>query len=91
MYIPYEGKKSVSFSETVELTNDDEPNKEEVAREPLADDFEALTLDEIEKRAILKTLRAEGGNRTKTAEVLNVNIRTLRNKLNQYKKEGEEV
>ncbi|GAH57440.1 unnamed protein product, partial [marine sediment metagenome] len=33
---------------------------------------------------ILKTLEARGGNRTVTAEVLGISVRTLRNKLAQY-------
>lgn len=43
-----------------------------------------LTLKEIERRCILKTLTRMDGNRTKTAEILNINVRTLRNKLKTY-------
>jgi len=39
---------------------------------------------EAEKRLILKTLEAEGGNRTKAAEILGISTRTLRNKLQEY-------
>jgi DNA-binding NtrC family response regulator len=39
---------------------------------------------EAEKRLILGTLEAEGGNRTKTAEILGISTRTLRNKLQEY-------
>jgi len=42
------------------------------------------TLDELEKRFIIETLQAQQNNRTKTAEVLGISIRTLRNKLNAY-------
>jgi DNA-binding NtrC family response regulator len=44
-----------------------------------------MTLGEIEKRAILRTLLATEGNRTKAAELLGISIRTLRNKLNEYR------
>lgn len=44
-----------------------------------------LPLSEIEKRAILETLVGARGNRTKTAELLGISIRTLRNKLNEYR------
>jgi DNA-binding NtrC family response regulator len=39
---------------------------------------------EAERRLILKTLEAEGGNRTKAAEILGISTRTLRNKLQEY-------
>lgn len=44
-----------------------------------------LTLQELEKRLIIETLEANRNNRTKTAETLGISIRTLRNKLNEYK------
>ncbi len=46
-----------------------------------------LPLNEIEKKAILDTLVASRGNRTKAAELLGISIRTLRNKLNEYRLE----
>ena len=52
--------------------------------------FEAgLSLREMEKRLIVETLNRENGNRTKTADVLKISIRTLRNKLNEYESESE--
>jgi len=47
------------------------------------------TLKEMEKQLILKTLDEVSGNRTHAAKVLGVSIRTLRNKLNEYR--GEEA
>ena len=41
-------------------------------------------LHELEKQAILKTLDAYDGNRTKTAEALEITARTIRNKLHEY-------
>tara|TARA_B100001123_G_scaffold361905_1_gene418706 strand:- start:378 stop:1787 length:1410 start_codon:yes stop_codon:yes gene_type:complete len=49
------------------------------------------TMEEIERKHILHALESTGGNRTKTAELLEINVRTLRNKIRQYKLEGEEV
>ncbi len=43
-----------------------------------------MSLAEMEKLMILKTLERESGNRSRTAEVLGINPRTLRNKLNEY-------
>ena len=50
-----------------------------------------IPLDEMEKQAILGALRATSGNRTKTAEMLKISIRTLRNKLNEYRAQGETI
>jgi DNA-binding NtrC family response regulator len=48
-----------------------------------------MPLDELEKRAILSALRCTGGNRTKTADLLKISIRTLRNKLQEYRASGD--
>lgn len=48
-----------------------------------------MTLRELEKQQILKTLKNNDFNRTKTAEILGISVRTLRNKLNEYKEKGE--
>src|SRR4030095_2491269 len=50
------------------------------------DDFP--TLSEIEKRHILHALKRSKGNRTHAAKVLDISIRTLRNKLNEYNYRG---
>ncbi len=42
------------------------------------------TLEAMERRLILSTLERTGGNRTRTADLLGVSVRTIRNKLNQY-------
>ena len=47
------------------------------------------TLSDIEKFHILKTLRECENNRTRAAEILDISVRTLRNKLNEYKEKGE--
>ncbi len=49
---------------------------------------EVKPLSELEKEAIIKALRVCRGNRTKAAELLGITVRTLRNKLKQYKEEG---
>jgi DNA-binding NtrC family response regulator len=43
------------------------------------------SLEEIEKRAIFATLRKTKNNRTKASKILDISVRTLRNKLNIYK------
>jgi two-component system, NtrC family, response regulator AtoC len=49
-------------------------------------DEETITLDELEKRYILRTLDQNNWNKTKTAKLLDVSVRTLRNKLDVYRK-----
>ena len=55
------------------------------------DGGEILTMEEVERLHVIRALEATGGNRTKTAEILSINVRTLRNKIRQYKLDGEEV
>jgi DNA-binding NtrC family response regulator len=43
-----------------------------------------LTVADMEKQLILKTLEHCNQNRTKAAEILGISIRTLRNKINEY-------
>lgn len=50
-----------------------------------------MTLHDVEKNLILKTLQENENNRTKTAELLGISVRTLRNKLNEYRGEGLSV
>lgn len=47
-----------------------------------------MSLSEVEKRLILQTLELTAQNRTRAAQMLGISIRTLRNKLNEYKEEG---
>ncbi|KLO23017.1 MULTISPECIES: sigma-54-dependent transcriptional regulator [unclassified Marinitoga] len=56
------------------------------------EDFEysSMTLDEIEKKVILNTLKKYEGNKTKTAKALGISLRTLQYKLKKYEKlQGE--
>lgn len=50
-----------------------------------------MTISEVERDLILNTIKDFGGNRTKAAEVLGVTVRTLRNKLNEYRAAGIDV
>jgi two-component system response regulator AtoC len=54
-----------------------------------ADD--TLNLREIERFTIRRALATAAGNRTKAAELLGFSVRTLRNKLNEYRQEGDPV
>jgi two-component system response regulator HydG len=43
-----------------------------------------MSLEEVERALIVKTLDETGGNRTRASEILGINRRTLQNKLKQY-------
>jgi DNA-binding NtrC family response regulator len=46
-------------------------------------------MDQIEREAILRTLKETGGNRTRAAEILGIGLRTLQRKLKEYDEPGE--
>jgi DNA-binding NtrC family response regulator len=50
-----------------------------------------LNIAELEKQAIKAALAQTAGNRTKAAELLGISIRTLRNKLQEYRDAGDAV
>ena len=43
-----------------------------------------LTLQSMERQLLEKTLQATGGNRTRTAELMGLSLRTVRNKIRSY-------
>jgi DNA-binding NtrC family response regulator len=47
-----------------------------------------VSLELLERRAILDTLRQTGGNQTRAAKVLGISDRTLRDKIHRYRREG---
>lgn len=44
----------------------------------------AVTLREAEKQLLIRTLEATGGNRTRSAAILGISLRTIRNKIREY-------
>jgi two-component system response regulator AtoC len=48
-------------------------------------------LRDVEKAHIIKTLEAMENNRSKPADILGISIRTLRNKLHEYRAEGDDI
>jgi DNA-binding NtrC family response regulator len=50
---------------------------------------QVLPLDQLEKQAIRAALRQMNGNRTQAATALGISIRTLRNKLQEYRDAGD--
>jgi DNA-binding NtrC family response regulator len=67
------------------------PQKQSVknASPAVTDEQGVLRLDELEKQAIRQALRHTAGNRSEAAIALGISVRTLRNKLQQYREAGD--
>jgi transcriptional regulator with GAF, ATPase, and Fis domain len=61
------------------------PDEAPAAAAPEPVEETVLRLDDVERRTIHAALDQTGGNRTKAAELLGISIRTLRNKLQEYR------
>lgn len=68
-------------------SNDAQPIKNLGAVESLI----GRSISDVERDMIINTLEHTLGNRTHAANILGISIRTLRNKLNQYKDEGVKI
>jgi two-component system response regulator HydG len=55
------------------------------AKQP--ENFEILTLEEVERRHVLKVLRACNGSRTEAAKILGIDRKTLARKLARWSPE----
>lgn len=62
--------------------------KPELGGDSSADGLKLMSLKEAEKLLIQKALIHTSENRTQAAKILGVSIRTLRNKINEYRSEG---
>lgn len=56
---------------------------EHIQEEP-EEEFEAQTLNELERKHIIRTLDHLGGNKTRAAKTLGITVKTLYNKLHSY-------
>lgn len=61
---------------------------ESISSETDEDGFKLMSLKDAEKLLIKKALVHTSENRTQAAKILGVSIRTLRNKINEYRSEG---
>jgi len=64
-----------------DFSEDDAPDP----KMQIENDLPSLSLREMEQNLIFKALEKTEGNRTHAAKILGISIRTLRNKLNEYK------
>jgi DNA-binding NtrC family response regulator len=69
-----------------EIGVDDLADREPAA--PRLGSLAGLTVQEVERRLILETLARTHNNRTQAARLLGISIRTLRNKLAEYRERG---
>ena len=79
-----------------EVQQDPEPREEsaDISDGPVgnqADNQNLMTLYEMEKKMIYKSLVHTEGNRSQAAKLLGVSVRTLRNKLNEYRQNGDNI
>jgi DNA-binding NtrC family response regulator len=82
-------ERAVALTRYEELTVQDLPEKIRDYRDaplfiPGEESVELLPMEEIERRHILRVLKAVGGNKTTAAEVLGFDRRTLYRKLERY-------
>jgi DNA-binding NtrC family response regulator len=66
-----------------------DPAETNSASQPAVSIQAGMTVKEMEKKLITQTLQEVDYNRTRAAELLGISIRTLRNKLKEYKQELE--
>lgn len=78
-------EKAVLLTHKAVLTEDDIETNERVS---VATSVPIKKLAEVERDLILQTLNLTQQNRTKAAEILGISIRTLRNKIQEYREEG---
>ena len=71
-----------SVVQPVHIAIENQETKEEPAG------FAGMTLSQVEQKLILQTLQLTEQNRTRAAEILGISIRTLRNKINEYRQAG---
>lgn len=82
-------ERAVALTQFEQITVDDLPEKIREYRAtqlvlPTENPAELLSLDELERRYVLRVLRAMNGNKTLTAQVLGLDRRTLYRRLERY-------
>jgi DNA-binding NtrC family response regulator len=77
-------ERAVALSVGTQIVPDDLPEEVRVALPAVYAPGRVRTLDEVERDYIRAALRANGGNRTKTAQQLKIGIATLHRKIKEY-------
>jgi DNA-binding NtrC family response regulator len=70
---------------------EEQPEQRDAAVQPAGaeEGTAGMTMEQIERRAILDALERTGGNRTQAAEMLGIGLRTLQRKLKEYLRNGD--
>ena len=76
------GEQIMSLSVQQAFAQESAPSQESLNFRP------GMALAEIERLVILETLRHQGFNRTRSARILGIGIRTLQRKLKEYRLSG---
>jgi DNA-binding NtrC family response regulator len=88
-------ERAVAFARGARLTPDDLPERVRSSGEASAiiarARMQRLTLRELERDYILEMLREAGGNKSRAAELLGLDRKTLYRKLDEYRAEGFQV
>ncbi|PIT99180.1 MAG: hypothetical protein COT74_09225 [Bdellovibrionales bacterium CG10_big_fil_rev_8_21_14_0_10_45_34] len=79
-------ESSVLFSQEPEI----QPHDLQITAEEENGNFisPGMKLEDVERILIIKTLEFTNQNRTQAADILGISIRTLRNKINEYRTQG---
>ena len=82
--------RSFSSKSSQERRKDAQPglDGESLAMDPSGESLPLMTIDKMERRLIGKALQETSGNRTNAAKLLGISVRTLRNKLAEYRGEA---
>ncbi len=92
-----DGAKDLSGTEKVknsDIIAENSENTANAATKPNNSGFfdgAVIPLHEMERIMIIKGLEVTSGNRTQAADLLGISVRTLRNKLNEYRAMGIEI
>ncbi|MCE2400280.1 hypothetical protein J4G08_05255 [Candidatus Poribacteria bacterium] len=70
--------------QNIDLPEEKQPQEEQTLTLPIG-----IPMKQVEETFILKTLDQMEGNRTKTAGILQISLRTLQNKLKRYSKKSK--
>lgn len=85
-------ERAVAFARGAIITPDDLPARVRTSGATAAliarSSARRLTLDELEREYILETLRLTGGNKSRAAELLGLDRKTLYRKLDEYRAQG---
>ncbi len=84
-YIIFENEIEKIFEIEQEASFNEQTKKNEESETSIRP---GMTISEMEKKLIIETLKYTNANRTLAAQLLGISVRTLRNKLNEYRKQG---